>query len=183
MMIKTIKYLAIFLTMFISFLSNISAEEWTIEELTGDNVETEKRYKFYYMAQFGEYERIDKPSSYSYEDKEDIRYGEYSSWTTNKITPYDYLEIEYGKKYQYKELLPAQFIKIENTTNNNIVVNNIETYNLTAKLDYKIYSCNNCNTEKTIIYPNGEMIIWMPMSVLIKNLTFNFAVEGQGSLI
>lgn len=177
---KIMKNGLFFIILFISFLSNISADTWTQEKLEGDNVIKEKRYRYYYLEKVGKYIRIDKESSYLFEDEDDIIYGEFSNWTSNKITPYDYLDIEYGTKYQYMELLPAQFIKIENITNNDIVINNIKTYNLTANLDYKIYSCTNCNSEKTVIYPEGEMVIWMPMSVLIKNLTFYFEVESSG---
>ncbi len=176
---KVCKVMVVFLSCL--FMNEVKADEWTTKELEGDAVIKEIRYRYYYLVKNGEYKRVDEMGNYSYSDKNDIKYGEFSSWTNSPITEYDYLDIEYGKKYEYQELLPAQYIKIENVTDSNISINDIETYNLSVKLNHKIYSCTLCNSDKNIIYPNGNMIIYMPMSVLIKNLTFNFTNDSNSN--
>ena len=160
---KRIIYLIAHFIFFISMISGVKAVEI--------DTNTEYKYRFYKEIKQGEYINIDSDDNYEYTDNNDVIYGEYSDWTSDcdYNEAYDYL---YEYKYIYSELLTVQYIKILNTSNQNLTFKSLDVYNITTLLNYRVYSCTSCNSNNTIIYPGGDMIIILPMSVYLKNLSF-----------
>ena len=161
---KKIIYLIAHFIFFISMLSGVKAIEI--------DTDAEYKYRFYKEIKQGEYINAALESDYEYTDDNDVIYGEYSDWTSdcdyNK--GFDYL---YEYKYIYSELLTVQYIKILNTSSQNLTFKSIDVYNITTLLNSRVYSCTSCNSNNTIIYPGGNLIIILPMSVYLKNLSFN----------
>lgn len=173
------KILFTFLTIFI-FMDTVEANEFQEEVIEGPNVETEYRYRFYKEEKEGEYIRIGKDNNYMYEDKTDIIYSDYSEYQTSCKSDEGY-ETEYKTKYVYREILPVQYIKITNNSEEDLTVANIEPLENNNLLGYEIYKCINCMDR--IIAPYGQIIIELEKEVRFKDLEFILEFFDLGNKI
>ena len=147
--------------------------EWQKEKIEGENVELQYRYRFYRDIEFGDYIRLGDISEYKYENKDDIRYGEYSDFKEVCYEKNGY-EIEKSSVSEVQELLPIQFVKITNTSNEILNINKVEIKNLDTLVNYEIYSSKNTSSNNMLINPGGNIIFWMSYSVPIGRFTFIF---------
>ena len=151
--------------------------EWQKEKIEGENVELQYRYRFYRDIEFGDYIRLGDISEYKYENKDDIRYGEYSDFKEVCYEKNGY-EIEKSSVSEVQELLPIQFVKITNTSNEILNIKKVEIKNLDTLVNYEIYSSKNTSSNNMLINPGGNIIFWMSYSVPIGRFTFIFDVSN-----
>lgn len=151
--------------------------EWVEDELTGENVVMENRYRFYFENRYGEYVKVGQASSFQYEDKNDIKYGNYSDWTTTCPVKEGY-DIEYGTEYNWQEIKPAHYITIVNTGDETINIKEIRTFNIDTEIDYYNCSCSNC-TGFNEIRSGGSLNIRLAMSVYVKNIGLYLEVNDN----
>jgi len=156
-------------------LTNVNATEWQEELLEGENIETEYRYRFYREVENGKYIRIGDISNYQYEEKENIKYTNYSLYQNNCPSGEGY-ETEYATKYVYKKLLPVQYIKINNMSNYDLDISNIKITNEDDLVKYDYYTCNKCSNYLKTINPGGSLIlkIEIPVNLNKLNLSLEF---------
>ena len=111
------KFSLLIFTIFLSVTKLVYAEEiWTEEELKGDNVVSEYRYRFYEEVEEGEYLENNNNKKYEYNDESRNIYGEYSEWKSYCSTG-DNIDIQRGLKFVYNEIIPINYLKIENNNN------------------------------------------------------------------
>lgn len=153
-------------------LNVVGDDLWQEEKIEDDNVEVQYRYRFYKDKKMGKYIRMDLDSDYEFTDSNDIRRGIYSSYQTDCVPKY-YQEIDYATKYYYKEILPVKYIKIINTSNEDLKIDSVFIYNLNNKLNNKIVGYKNANIDNMVIKNGGYIVYWMAMDVSLKQ----FGVE------
>lgn len=163
------KILFILLTSF-AFTNAVKANEWQEELLEGDNVEMEYRYRLYKDKKEGEYIRKGADTDYQYEEAENIRYSEYTDYQTTCPNGDGY-EVEYATKYVYQEILPVLYIKVNNLSEHDLTVKNIEFKDKNNIISYKYISCNLCSSDKNTINPGGTLLIKLEHSVRVIDLT------------
>ena len=142
---------------------------WQEEKIEGDKVEIQYKYRFYKDIKKGEYLDVGQDSIYQYEDKGDVIYGNYSEYQSvcDEVPGY---EIDYKKEYVYKKILPIQYIKIFNTSDELLSIKNIKMYNLDKKLSYNIAGFVNYDSNEKLIYPNGSITYYINASVSLKDI-------------
>jgi len=163
------KILFVFLAMFV-FINMVKANEWQEEILNGENVETEYRYRFYKDKIEGEYVRVGVDTDYQYEEEGGV-YGEYSSYQSSCPSGEGY-EVEYATKYVYQEILPVQYIKINNLSEQDLTIKNIEVRENDKLVSYEHFWCNMCSNDRNTINPGGTLMIKFEHSLRLKDLTF-----------
>ena len=165
--------------LFLSVTKLVYAEEiWTEEELKGDNVVTEYRYRFYEEVEEGEYLENNSNNKYEFNDESRNIYGEYSEWQTF-CREKSNIEIEKGLKFLYREIIPIKYIKIINKNNPELKINNIKIYNKDNLLNDSLYSCVNCNNDKNILYKDGYIIMQTPELVKVQDIALDIDVSGS----
>lgn len=140
---------------------------WQEEKIEGNNVEVEYRYRFYKDKKVGTYIRIDLESDYEYIDENDKRTGVYTSYQTECDSNY-YQEVDYATRYYYKEIIPVKYVKIINTSNEDLKIDSIVIYNLNDKLNNKIFDYKNADIDNLVIKSGGYIVYWMAMDVTLK---------------
>lgn len=175
----------IFILLTLAFFINVTKakaldeeNDWQEEQLYGDNVETEYRYRFYREYDYGDYVMLGQASEYQHEDKENIIYGDYSEYMDTCIEQEGY-EIEKNIEYQYQELLPIQYVKITNTSDEVIKLKKIEINNFDTIVNYEFYIGIDGNKKDLTIKPKGYIIFWMSYSVPLRQFTFQLELENE----
>lgn len=153
--------------------------EWVSDELIGENVVTEKRYRFYFENKHGEYVRLGQASSFQYEDENDVIYDNYSDWNTT-CPPKDGYAIENGTEYNWQEIKPAHYIIIRNKGNQKIKINKIKTFNLNTQIKYYNSVCMTCSGFTEIGF-EGYLRIKLAMSVYVKNISIYLDVSDNAT--
>lgn len=173
------KYSLLIFTLFLSINKLTYAEEiWTSEELKGDNVVSEYRYRFYEEVEEGEYLENNNDNKYEYNDESRNIYGEYSEWKSYCATGNN-IDIQRGLKYIYSEVIPINYLKIENNSNAELKINKVKIYNKENILNDSLYSCVNCNNNKDIVYKNGYIIYQFSNEIKVGDIKFDIDIEGD----
>lgn len=173
------KFSLLIFTIFLSVTKLVYAEEiWTEEELKGDNVVSEYRYRFYEEVEEGEYLENNNNKKYEYNDESRNIYGEYSEWKSYCSTG-DNIDIQRGLKFIYNEIIPINYLKIENNNNTELKINKVKIYNKDTILNDSLYSCVNCNNNKDTIYKNGYMVYQFSSEIKVGDIKFDIDIEGS----
>lgn len=154
-------------------------EQWTEEELKGDNVIKEYRYRFYEEVEEGEYLTDKEENNYKYVDETKTIENEYSSWINN-CDNIDSNELEFNTRYKYQELKPIRYMKIINTIYYRMAVRDISFPN--TDITYSLYSCVDCTDDKTTLKKGGYMILKLSREVSIQELVLNINVPSTDTL-
>ena len=147
---------------------------WQEEELEGENVELQFRYKFYKEVKNGKYLRKGQVSEYEYEDLNNVRYGPYSNYQVDCQSKPGY-RINYGKMYKYQELLPIRYVKITNISNEKVNIKDISVYSASKKIDYEIETL----IEDNLIDSFDNIIIYLSNNVNLYNFKINLELSNK----
>ena len=173
------KILFIIFTMF-AFLNVVNAQGWQEEILLGDNIETEKRYRFYKEKEVGEYLSINSDHNYQYIDEDKFVLSDYSDYKL--LCDQEEFDIEHSIKYTYKKLLPVKYIKIRNEDTDIIEINDILIIKDDNRVNYNKLSCSDCSNGYKSINPKGELILELFEEVQINDIDleiiFNNSSKG-----
>ena len=98
-------------------------------------LEKEERYKFYKEIIEGEYIlKGEQNNKYSYEDRENIIYSEYTS-LKDECDEAIYLDTKQVKVYPFQKIRRTRYLEISNMSND-IVINNLEVFNEQEKIAF-----------------------------------------------
>jgi len=158
----------------------VSAEEWQLEKIEGDNVEVEYRYKWYKENVVGDYFLYSQSiTSLPLVDKENYKYTSYSQWKDTCLEPSDVIDVEESEVYPYKRLLDTKYVRIKNLENANLKINELIIKSNGENVSYNVLECDTCssvfdNNEDTYleIVNNEVIVIEIPSYARTENLNF-----------
>lgn len=139
-------------------------------------LEKEERYKFYKEIIEGEYIlKGEQNNKYSYEDRENIIYSEYTS-LKDECDEAIYLDTKQVKVYPFQKIRRTRYLEISNMSND-IVINNLEVFNEQEKIAFVMKDRQYDPVKK--ISKNDSILIDLAKEYITKKITLSLNTDNQ----
>ena len=170
------KKVILFLSTLVLFLNSVKAEEYSnwvesLDENTKyDEIQEEKRYRFYKEEIIGEYLVSDTLNNYNYNDQNNYIYSDFSKWQ-------DTCEVKDGNVetkdfYPYKNLIVDSNYIIIDEINGEISFNDIKIFSNEEEINFEIEECDNCVSDFSKISKEEKLILKLEKNIPSKTITF-----------
>ena len=139
-------------------------------------LEKKERYKFYKEIIEGEYIlKGEQNNKYSYEDRENIIYSEYTS-LKDECDEAIYLDTKQVKVYPFQKIRRTRYLEISNMSND-IVINNLEVFNEQEKIAFVMKDRQYDPVKK--ISKNDSILIDLAKEYITKKITLSLNTDNQ----